>query len=848
MSWTKAFKNMQPIGTVTHNSVTHNVYILWISKSFCFVERQTDFLGKFAARDWLVEKGASFTPAAGFSLNDWPKGNDTFSSNGLGMNWFSNPSLQNIAGYYEFSFGSFNEYGIFGNKPSPVGIVPSNATGFSLLKNGTFASNFYIDFQPSKNPIWQFVDAVEDGDLNVSGNRNNIKYEGTIDRPTFPGSLERSVVRTFYGLEIPLRTENGVDILEGWQVNLRDIIDDELEVKQPDDSEKVTLAKGTALDFTFKSKVFDGATEKTNYATTFSTIWAIKAGINAESYSQWRRGVFSEYFGKDRRFLTWYPRTETKIERVVRYEDKLYASFLLNMSPLPATINVVIVLRYPDAEHAIYYEYDKNMAVADILHINLSPCEWFIEEVVGDYQWAFMHYFEVFLINEKAERISEICRFVKDRAEPVASRWVQVRWSNSAGGWDSWRFLRESEDVAVSATTAERVLTAEYSTTDSELFVTDKKGREVVNLSTGAVDAKIIDWLEELVWSENVQVYDTEAEAWVACVVQNSAYKPAGLKEYLGRRTFALQRAKELVSYSKLPKGTVVEDRPKSWLPQDGYCITDAFGKYTGLQAYANLKLFYTDVNPNEAVRGVQKKANVPGTEGYIGPVSSSDCEVADTPFTNQLQSRTSSRVRSNCDNGFRGGPWTISVAAGTYGGTTQAEANARAVAAMDLMDTQANADANGTCIALTAGLQAEFWNFTPVNNMPPANVTGVAAQETKVVPSILFTNNLGLTTVLEDNFWARFTGFIKAFKTGNIDFYMKYDHAVSLKISGVELINQQAPNGYNWVKATVNMVKGQYYPLEVNFWELTGFYGVQLHWKIDSGDIVALGDTNLLY
>lgn len=795
-----------------------------------FVEDPDTLLGRWAARDWVVWKGGDVSWDGDFDLTKWPTGG--YTSLGLGT-YLTTAPIYGVDGYYYYYMGSGGTGGTAGPKPSMPGIVPADAEGLPLIVNSTpEVVDYYLDMYPSRNPVWQFVDAVEDGDLETSGDRSGLMYEGELYRAAYPGSLDLERIQQFQGKEIPARVVDGDTILDGWEVNLQDMVDDELSYVSPGTG-VFTISKLTAREFRFISRVYDYGDEVTDSETTWPALWAIKAGVHPDSVPKWRKGIYGKYFGEERRFLTWRPGSSATLgltaDRVfkIKATDKMWLSYLVNMSPVPEEINLMVSIH-----DASYYHYQStaDFQPGDVVHVNMAL------QTLFDWYGAGVKYFDVFLYNENAERLTEVVRFILDRREVNTERYVDVRWANSAGGWDCMSFLRPSSTLGLTVNEGEKVLSSSYTGTDAELFVKDKMGRDVLNIITDTEEKATLEWLEELVWSEKVEVYDSAKDEWVAVNVADRSFSGPEHEEYVGRRAFTLAKAKKRTGYSALPAGEELEDRPTAWLPVDEYCITDAFGKYTGLKAYANLKLYYIDVTPNEAVRGYQKKANVAGVENYVGPVSSTDCEVADTPFTNDAVSRDSTKRRTNCGDGYQGGPWTISIDAGVYGGSTQAEADRKASEAITLMDTQANANLYGSCTAMSSGLLAEFWNFTPSGGVPPAGVTDDPAEESTTHGTINFNNNLGLSTVTEENFWGRWTGYIKARVTGNVEILMKYDHAVSMVFNGVEILNSQSPNGFQYIKANVNMVEGVYYPIEINFWELTGFYGVQLCWKVDDG------------
>ena len=111
------------------------------------------------------------------------------------------------------------------------------------------------------------------------------------------------------------------------------------------------------------------------------------------------------------------------------------------------------------------------------------------------------------------------------------------------------------------------------------------------------------------------------------------------------------------------------------------------------------LEKYYLDDNSLYLPRTL--KPNVVGEEGYLVPAVSSSCGFSSTPFLSAEINRQGTYVRQNCGDALVGGFATIVIAAGAWGSTiSQADANAKAEAEWQGMNTQAYANTNGTCSA----------------------------------------------------------------------------------------------------------------------------------------------------
>jgi hypothetical protein len=71
------------------------------------------------------------------------------------------------------------------------------------------------------------------------------------------------------------------------------------------------------------------------------------------------------------------------------------------------------------------------------------------------------------------------------------------------------------------------------------------------------------------------------------------------------------------------------------------------------------------------------------------------------TPFPNAAITRNTTFNRQGCGEGYMGGPATIVIPTGKYGGESAGLSDALAEAEYALLNTQAYTDQNGTCVLL---------------------------------------------------------------------------------------------------------------------------------------------------
>ncbi|WP_229201936.1 DUF5977 domain-containing protein, partial [Arsenicibacter rosenii] len=113
-----------------------------------------------------------------------------------------------------------------------------------------------------------------------------------------------------------------------------------------------------------------------------------------------------------------------------------------------------------------------------------------------------------------------------------------------------------------------------------------------------------------------------------------------------------------------------------------------------------------SEISQADADAKAENEYNALNTQLYADTYGS--CVVA--PFLNTAFSRLGSFIRNNCPTDKVGSYATITIAAGTWGSVlSQADADAKAVAEANALDTQAFANANGSCIIPRQTLHTGF-------------------------------------------------------------------------------------------------------------------------------------------
>ena len=162
-------------------------------------------------------------------------------------------------------------------------------------------------------------------------------------------------------------------------------------------------------------------------------------------------------------------------------------------------------------------------------------------------------------------------------------------------------------------------------------------------------------------------------------------------------RTFSFRILDTVENYSNLPAQLPTAERETTWLGLGLKHVLDNYGKRTGKLVFSRLQKVYAD--DNSLVKPYTVKGNNQGDPDYLPPINDSTIPVGSTPFPNVAISRIGSFNRTNCAESFVGGPATISILAGTYGGENEGDADALAEAKYNSLNTQEYANSNGTCI-----------------------------------------------------------------------------------------------------------------------------------------------------
>lgn len=537
----------------------------------------------------------------------------------------------------------------------------------------------FQDFLFARNKNYHTIDAA---DVNLT-ERTTLKYFLELQIPQLLFSGDFVPLHESEGREKPLNTgPGGSTIFEGvtFPFNQRNgKIDGFLEYEKPKfDNYRMQTVVAQTMQYRLKERITGGIPAQ-NISRTLTSGWAIKAGLAAED--QGHTDFWTTQQNTNRRFLTWQPNNQT-----VGKTQEIYLSFLINFSPVPATVNLRI--KYTSMSFPITLQSVSNIQFGNVLVIPLRP-----DKAININEKSF----EVWLSREDGKRISEVRKYYIDQQKPEFER--TIIYANSLGGWDSLRLTGAAENaLAVTKVTARR---EKYKKEGIEYVPTLNILQESTNqltVSTGWSEGESTakkKILAELIHSDQVFLVTTKGHRFVE-ISENELISERD-DETVFSRTLTFNYTDEDSHFSNLSgAGVGAVQRPTGWRGVEYTHILNSFGKRTGNMIATRLQRIYTD--DNSIFKPLTYKFNTVGTEGYVPPLQNSAITAGSTPFPSTAISREGSFIRAVCSNGGTPGPATITIPAAKYGGEKAGDGDALAELEFSQLDTQAYADANGAC------------------------------------------------------------------------------------------------------------------------------------------------------
>ncbi|WP_273210530.1 DUF5977 domain-containing protein [Runella zeae] len=529
-------------------------------------------------------------------------------------------------------------------------------------------------------------------------NRAELLYRLDIYKPKAFRSGIYELYQSMRGRELPPRVEGATIYLEGCNFDINEFVWSLLELSPPEALQKnITQQPLAVMPIYYKTWV-DPVGTTTEQTSAIEYI--LRGKLNEEQFAGWQDAFFSQHLSDTRQFLTWQPNDAKLIEKT----QPEFLSFLVHHNPVPLALKVRVVITYTDGTSSSTLtrislntvdNYSLYTVPVGFQALSLDEIEVTTSKEI--------HSYVVWLSDENNYRLTEERKYI---VNPEYTHHVRfLVFNNSLGGWDTLRIHGVvQEQLSTVSTTFQRQLTANYKVDSEELLITNITGDRVLTINTGyQPDRDWLKYLEELMWAE--KVYLVTEEGLVPLVRTNPSIDLPEDDEDYGGRTFTFKRAKEAKAFSSLPVAPNNNStRPTQWVPIEPYCLINANGIRTGQRAFSRLELRYSD-GLQERVKGVARKTNVPGTFGYVPSFASEDCNT--TPYLSVGITKLGTYKNNTCPSPQVGGAPTITIAAGTYGSEeSQAQADARAVAAWNALNTQAYADQYGPCITAP-------WNYS---------------------------------------------------------------------------------------------------------------------------------------
>jgi len=561
----------------------------------------------------------------------------------------------------------------------------------------------YLPLKFSRNKLTHTIEAADP----ALTSRVGLKYYLQIQVPEFPFSENFEELHTSEGRETPVNNQSGVQVFSGAEFRFNSgrngKIDGLLSYTKPRQKQKqMSVSLSQTMAFRLKEQIVGGvpAVDITN---ELPKMYAIKAGLANEDFYAYGDSFWKNWQIGQRQFLTWQPNYKSIFE-----DQEEYLQFVLNFTPKPQ----VLKLRYQSYDNdGVSSDAITAMSLANPLLYSVITCPVGMEALAIPADAAR---YDVWLSNEQDKRVSEVRSFFVDHSHEEFDR--SILFVNSLGGWDTLRLTGQAQrSLKVVQSTAEIERPADAGVDFSELKIISIEGEYDFQISTGYLKRDAINYLrylDELLLSEEVYLITDKGHRPLQ--LTTTAMVDQADNQDLIARTFNFRILDTVENYSDLPAAEPTEPRATTWRGVNLRQVLDGYGKRTGFLAFERLEKVYLD--NNSTVKPYAVKANTQGDPDYIEPVLDSTIEAGSTPFPNVAISRLGTFKRDNCASTHLGGPATITVPAGTYGGEKEGDADALAEGRYNSLNTQSYANTSGTCTLNNVPIKLGIRHFFPMN------------------------------------------------------------------------------------------------------------------------------------
>lgn len=536
---------------------------------------------------------------------------------------------------------------------------------------------------PSRNRIQHNIIAA---DPTYYPDRTTLKYLLKIQVPESAGSSTFIDLITIPAREKPPVVDGITTRYDGAIFTINHLLDGILQRTKPAFRQNyLSVIAKLAMPYTLIEYVEDDG----DNISTSSPIskWLIKSGFNESDYDQWGSRFFSVYLAETRKFLTWQPDSK----RITPTQEE-YLYFLLNFTPAPSTVKLRVLATYTDASQELFTPL--TLSAVQFGQIICVPVG---THILTTNPAKTLHSYKVWLSNTSNERLSEARTYYLDYRTVAQERFLL--FNNSFHTYDTLRLTGASiETLKVQRYTAYRERPSYLPPEFTEFFVVDRAADRELIISTGFFERNVANQLR---YTDEVLM----SEEWYLITDRN--HEPLELltntlvdhqdNQDLVARQLLFRYVRQEKSFSRLPVAPAYASRPTYWKAVGVTYLLNSYGKRTGYVRANRIALSYVD--DNTSVFPYTEKVNTPGNPDYVSEYIDTNITPSSTPHPNVLLSRATTFNRNNCPVGYFGGPATIVVAAGKYGGESAGIADASAEAEYTLLNTQDYANTYGTCI-----------------------------------------------------------------------------------------------------------------------------------------------------
>lgn len=554
----------------------------------------------------------------------------------------------------------------------------------------------------ARNPVVENIPAY---DLAGISDRTRLSYE--LEVYTSNG-VSYTLATTLTAREQPATSVAGIDTYAGAYFSIEKILQAQLDAAAVQGTlgkyaaDRIIQATGMVLAYYTVKKVYlDGIIEDT---TTTPIAYAYNGSISEHDFAAYADTFFTAYIGTDGRFLSYKPNGTQVLPAAPEY-----LMWLHNWAADITTLTLGV---------QGYYTSGTTTATTTPLAslTSVVPMECYsipvgADVVVGQGSSQLdaedLIYYEVWLQNQSGSRVSEVRRYYYDATYHRTTK--HLVFINSLGSATVVAATGQSAtSLRTTRTEGSQFRGYAYEADIAATVVNDITGELQYTLRLTYARSTDLAYLADIGYTRQAYIIH-EGKHIPVLPVTDSFIITDDTATWRGLE-LSFKQAYATTAFSALPAATATTARPTAWRPLATACALDSRGRYNGLLQVVTLELFYT--SDGTSVQPAQVKPNTPGDAAYIPPVASAACALANTPYLNNVQSRTGTYKNQTCGSGLVGDYPVITIADDSWGSIlSQADADAKALAEIDQLDTQAYANANGACN--TVGV------YTPPGGVP---------------------------------------------------------------------------------------------------------------------------------